>query len=349
MGEQELFTTELEIDDQAYQFQAVAITVANAAPPTSVLAQGVGEVISDDGLLDITIITLQETMQPTITNKLRTARYLMNLYGSALVGQKAELPGLYHFRAHRLKLTSSSPQAIVVDGEMVGTTPMEVACLPGAFTVIAPPQRRPSPVEKIAVLWAQRVSPSLSALIAALGVGGLLGIPIVFWLFMEIATGLLSAQTEAIETRILWQIHQLSHPLLDKVMLAISPEGSAEVAVPVFLITVSLLCWRRNYWKVLMLIFAYGGALIVNRELKLLFERPRPELWPPLIIEPTYSFPSWHALEGTVVYGTSTYLLAIAFPKFAKWIYGAAVLLVGTIGFSRLYLGVHWPLDVLAG
>ena len=349
MGEQELFTTELEIDGLAHQFQAVAITVANAAPPTSVLAQGVGEVVSDDGLLDITIVTLQQALQPTITNKLRVARHLINLYGSALVRKKAELPNLYHFRAERLKLTTSSPQEIVVDGEMVGTTPMEVACLPGALTVIAPLRRRPSPEEKIAVLWVQRVSPSLSALIAALGVGGLVAVPLTFWIFMEITTGLLSAQTEAIETRILWQIQQLSHPLLDKLMLAISALGSAEVAVPVFLITVSLLLWRRAYRVVLLLIIAYGGALIVNRELTLLFERPRPELWPPLITEPTYSFPSWHALQGTVVYGAIAYLLAMGFPRFAWWLYGGAILLVGAIGFSRLYLGVHWPLDVLAG
>ena len=125
MGQQELITAELEIDEQLYQFQAFAVTVANSAPPTSVLAQGVGEVVFDDGLLDITIITAKQALQPTITSKLRAARYLMNLYGSALIRTKNELPNLYHFRAKRLKLTTSSPQKIVVDGEMVGTTPLE--------------------------------------------------------------------------------------------------------------------------------------------------------------------------------------------------------------------------------
>ncbi len=349
MGQQELFTTELEIDGLVHQFQAVAITVANAAPPTSVLAQGVGEVVFDDGLLDITIITEKQARQPTITDKLRAAQYLMNLYGSALVRTKAELPDLYHFRAERLKLTTSPPQKIVLDGEMVGTTPLEVACIPGALTVLAPAQHRPSTVEKIAVLWVQRVSPSLSALIAALGVGGLVGVPIAFWVIMEITTELLPAQTEAIETSILWQIHQLSHPLLDRVMLAITALGNAEVAVPVFLITLSLLWWRRAYWEALMFIVACGGALIVNHELKLLFQRPRPNLWPTLITEPTYSFPSGHALQGTVLYGALAYFLAVGFPRFAWWIYGGAILLVGAIGLSRLYLGVHWPLDVLAG
>ena len=96
LGQQKLFTAEFTIDGQVHQFQAFAVTVANAAPPTSVLAQGVGEVIFDDGLLDITIITKKEAQQPTIKSKLQTARDLINLYGSALVKAKAELPNLYH-------------------------------------------------------------------------------------------------------------------------------------------------------------------------------------------------------------------------------------------------------------
>ena len=68
-----------------------------------------------------------------------------------------------------------------------------------------------------------------------------------------------------------------------------------------------------------------------------------------MITEHTYSFPSGHALQGTVLYGAISYLLAIRFPRFANWLYGGAMLLVGAIGLSRLYLGVHWPLDVVAG
>ena len=349
MGEQELFTTELEIDGLVHQFQAVAITVANAAPPTSVLAQGVGEVVFDDGLLDITIITLDRALQPTITNKLQAARYLMNLYGSALIKTKAELPNLYHFRAERLKLTTSSPQKIVVDGEMIGTTPLEMTCIPGALTVLAPAKHRRTPEEKIAVFWVQRVSPSLSALIAALGVGGLVGGPLALWVIREITTELLPAQTEAIETVILWQIQQLSNPMLERVMLTITALDTIEVVVPISLITVSLLWWRRAYWQVLMFILAGAGALIIDRELKLLFDRSRPDLWPSLMSEQNYSFFSEIVLQGTVLYGAIAYLLALRFPRFAKWIYGGAILLVGAIGLSRLYLGVHWPLDVLAG
>ncbi len=166
---------------------------------------------------------------------------------------------------------------------------------------------------------------------------------------MKITTELLLAQTEAIETKILWQIQQLSHPLLDRVMFAITVLVNPEVAVLVFLITLILLWWRRAHRENLIFTVVCGGSVILNQGLKLLFQRPRPELWPPLITEHTYSFPSGHALQGTVLYGASSYLLANRFPRWANWLYGGAILLVGAIGLSRLYLGVHWPLDVLAG
>jgi membrane-associated phospholipid phosphatase len=54
-------------------------------------------------------------------------------------------------------------------------------------------------------------------------------------------------------------------------------------------------------------------------------------------------------LQGTVLYGLIAYLLALWFPKWARWFYVGAILWVGVIGFSRLYLGSQWPFDVLVG
>jgi hypothetical protein len=174
------------------------------------------------GLLDITIITKQDAQQPTIKSKLQAARDLINLYGSALVKTKANLPNLYHFRTQRLRLTPASPEAIVVDGEMVDNTPLEVSSLPSALTVIAPAKRRPTSVEKVAGFWVQKIFPSVSALIAALGLGGLIGLPITFWLMKQLTSVWLPAQTEALETNILQSIQQLSSPFGDQVMLLIT-------------------------------------------------------------------------------------------------------------------------------
>lgn len=350
LGEQALFNAELEMEGKVHQFPAFAVTIANAAPPTSVLAQGVGEVIFDDGLLDITIITKQAAQQPTIKSKLQAARDLINLYGSALVKTKADLPNLYHFRTERLKLTTASPEAIVVDGEMVGDTPLEVTCLPSALTVIAPAKRRPTSVEKVAGFWVQRVFPSVSTLIAALGLGGLIGLPITFWLVRQITDVWVPARTEALELSILESIQQLSTPLGDQVMLLITRFGNPEVALPIFLIVLALLWWQRDYWKLLMGIVAFIGTRIINYQLGLLLEYSRPSVQPPSVMDESLAL-SFHGnyLQGTVLYGLIAYLLALQFPRLARWFYGGAVLWVGAIGFSRLYLGIQWPFDVVTG
>jgi diacylglycerol kinase family enzyme/membrane-associated phospholipid phosphatase len=349
LGEQEPFTAEITIDGEAYQFQAFAITIANAAPPTSVLAQGMGEVVFDDGLLDVTIITSQTVQQPTIRSRLQAARDLINLYGSALINTKAQLPNLYHFRAEQLTLKTSTPEQIVVDGEMIGDTPLQVRCLPAALSVIAPAKRQPTSVEQVAKFWVRRVFPSVSTLIAALGVGGLVGIPLTFWILQTLATQVLPAQTEVTETRILLQIQQLSTPLLDQLMLIVAKLGSLEVVVPILCVVLGLLGWRRDYWRLVLAIVAYIGAWILNQELRLLLDYARPDIQPPALSDQALAIPSGNLLQGTIVYGTIAYLLAISFPKRAAWFYVGAMLLVGGIGLSRLYLGIQWPFDILAG
>jgi len=350
LGEQALFNAEVEMGGQIHQFPAFAVTIANAAPPTSVLAQGVGEVIFDDGLLDVTIITKPAAQQPTMRGKLQAARDLVNLYGSALVKTKADLPNLYHFRTDRLKLTTNTPEAIVVDGEMVGDTPLEVSCLPAALTVVAPAKRRPNSVEKLAGFWVQRVFPSVSALIAALGLTGLIGLPIAFWLMRQITDVWIPAQTDTLEANILQAIQQFATPAGTQVMLVITRFGNPEVALPIFLMLLGLLWWQRDYWKLLMGLVAFMGTRLINYQLGLLLEVARPPIQPPLVTEAASAL-SFHGnyLQGTVLYGLMAYLLAQRFPQLARWFYVGAALWVGAIGLSRLYLGIQWPFDVLAG
>ncbi|WP_342746009.1 phosphatase PAP2 family protein [Brunnivagina elsteri] len=83
--------------------------------------------------------------------------------------------------------------------------------------------------------------------------------------------------------------------------------------------------------------------------LKELFTRTRPSLWKHIIDVGHYSFPSGHAMISLVIYGFISYVLAKEYPQYKKQIYAATTLLILTIGFSRLYLGVHWATDVIAG
>lgn len=129
LDEQPLFETEIEMDGTVERFQAGAITIANAAPITSVLAQGIGQVVFDDGLLDITIASA--------SSKLEAIRTVARLLGAALM-KPVESPNIVHMGAQRLKVTTTPPQKVVVDGEIIGTTPIEVECIPNGLSVFVP-------------------------------------------------------------------------------------------------------------------------------------------------------------------------------------------------------------------
>mgnify|MGYP002777002221 CR=1 FL=1 len=127
---QELFETEIDIEGEVHQLQAGAITIANTAPITSILAQGGGQVISDDGLLDVTIAAAETKLQ-AITGMLR-------MLGAALIKTGIEHQNLVHLCAKRMKVTTNPPQKVVLDGEIIGTTPIDIECIPGGLTVLVP-------------------------------------------------------------------------------------------------------------------------------------------------------------------------------------------------------------------
>lgn len=129
LNEQSLFDVELETEGQTHHLQAGAITIANAAPPTSVLAQGAGQVIYDDGLLDLTIATAASRLQAVTT--------ILRLFTSALIKSDPQNPNVFHGKVRSLKLKTDPPQKVVVDGEIIGTTPIEVECIPNGLTVFS--------------------------------------------------------------------------------------------------------------------------------------------------------------------------------------------------------------------
>ncbi|MCC5897878.1 MAG: methylglyoxal synthase [Phormidium sp. BM_Day4_Bin.17] len=124
------FDAEIEIDGEVRQFRADAITIANLAPPTSILAQGFGETIPDDGVLEITIGTTE--------NRLQALNALTSMVGAAILKTETQRDDIICLRASKLRVTANPAKNIVIDGDVVETTPVEVECLPKALTVIAP-------------------------------------------------------------------------------------------------------------------------------------------------------------------------------------------------------------------
>ena len=146
-------------------------------------------------------------------------------------------------------------------------------------------------------------------------------------------------------------LHAAATPFATKVFLAITALGSVEAIVPIGLIVTGLLAWRRRWVYASGWLVALVGGAALNVLLKQIFERPRPVFVDPIIVETSYSFPSGHAMDSLVMYGMLAYF-ALLFIK--PWrarmaILFGATLLVILIGFSRLYLGVHYFSDVIAG
>lgn len=129
--EHELFEVEMEVDGVLKTFQAGAITIANAAPPTSVMAQGMGQVLPNDGLLEVVIITAE--------TKLATVDAMIDLFGSGLTKTPIQREDTLGVRTRKVKVATHPPQKVVLDGEIIGTTPIEVECIPQSLTVLAPP------------------------------------------------------------------------------------------------------------------------------------------------------------------------------------------------------------------
>jgi undecaprenyl-diphosphatase len=109
--------------------------------------------------------------------------------------------------------------------------------------------------------------------------------------------------------------------------------------------------WRRRWLRLIVWLAALAGGEALNFLLKAWFARPRPQFADPLAVALYYSFPSGHAMMSLITYGLLAYFLFIGLPR--RWqrvpAVAALILLILLIGFSRLYLGVHYLSDILAG
>jgi undecaprenyl-diphosphatase len=117
------------------------------------------------------------------------------------------------------------------------------------------------------------------------------------------------------------------------------------------LATIAYLLLTRRRGAALLVVGAIGGGMIASALLKMGFERPRPDLVPHGMRVYTASFPSGHAMLSATTYLTLGALLARLhrLRRVKTFFLGLAITLTVLVGFSRVYLGVHWPSDVLAG
>lgn len=127
--------------------------------------------------------------------------------------------------------------------------------------------------------------------------------------------------------------------------------GGTAVLTLITIVAIGYLLINGQRGAALLLLVSVVGGTVLSNLLKLGFDRPRPDLVAHLVDVRTLSFPSGHAMLSAVTYLTLGALLARVQPRrrLKVYILAVAVTLTLMIGVSRIYLGVHWPSDVLAG
>ena len=169
------------------------------------------------------------------------------------------------------------------------------------------------------------------------------------FLFAWIADSMAHNRTQNFDWSVRTEVHKFASPALTKTMTAVSFIGGDGLVLAALAALALFLRARRRRAAVWLLV-TLAGALVLDLSLKYGFHRPRPTpFFGPL--PRTYSFPSGHALFSFCFYGVLAGLVAARVQSTAARaaIWTAAALLVLAIGFSRIYLGVHYPSDVLAG
>lgn len=198
--------------------------------------------------------------------------------------------------------------------------------------------------------WEWLVHHRLVSLLTTLPVAGLGFAALILWGFSKLASEVLEKETEVFDTTVLFSLRQIHKPGLNALMKGITFLGEPGFLIALTIGIGSILLLQRRVAEGIALPVSALGATGLNYLLKDVFARARPELWERSVNVNFYSFPSGHATVSLVIYGLIGYLLATHLSRnWRVWVVVATVLLILAIGLSRLYLGVHWPTDVIAG
>jgi undecaprenyl-diphosphatase len=186
----------------------------------------------------------------------------------------------------------------------------------------------------------------------------LMAVSLFVWAFVKIADEVVEGDTHALDRMLLLSLREAGDPAnpigpswVQEAARDITALGGHVVLTLVTLATLAYLLMTRKRSAALLVVAAVGGGMLLSTVLKMGFERPRPDLVPHAARVYTASFPSGHAMLSAVTYLTLGALLARVQPsrRLKTFLIGLAVVLTILVGVSRVYLGVHWPSDVLAG
>ncbi len=178
------------------------------------------------------------------------------------------------------------------------------------------------------------------------------------WGFVELADEVTEGDTQALDRHLLLALRNpadLADPLgphwVEELGRDLTALGGVGILTLFTLSILGFLLMRRKFHTALYLALSVGGGILVSSLLKMLFSRPRPDLVAHGAYVYTTSFPSGHSMMSTATFFTVAAILASQekSPQLRAYLLILATLLSLLVGVSRVYLGVHWPTDVLAG
>ena len=173
------------------------------------------------------------------------------------------------------------------------------------------------------------------------------GVLLPLWGFIELADELREAEAFPFDAPILQLAHAMARDGFDRLFLLFSALGYEYGVVPFDIALVVALAWRRRFRESIFAAVALGGSALLNIAAKQAFARNRPSLWESISPEHSFSFPSGHAMGSMTL---AAVLVLLALPTRWRWSAIAAMaVFVPIVGLSRIYLGVHYPSDILAG
>ena len=173
------------------------------------------------------------------------------------------------------------------------------------------------------------------------------GLLLPLWGFAELAEEVHEGEGFGFDLPLLGLAHEAGTAGLDQLLVAVTHLGYEWFVVPFDVLLVLALAMKRRVREVLFAGLALGGSALLNIAAKQVFARARPALWESLAPEHTFSFPSGHAM-GSMTLAWVVVLLAWS----TRWRWPVVLLAFPfalLVGLSRVYLGVHFPSDILAG
>jgi undecaprenyl-diphosphatase len=189
--------------------------------------------------------------------------------------------------------------------------------------------------------WLRALTPRAFALFGA-AIAASIGFAI---LAAEIRAGALDRLDRTVELA----IHRLDAGPTDLAMEAAARIGANVVLLPVVAGVTALAIRMRRRAVAIILVIDTVVVIAAYSALKVMFSRERPRLFDKIALPTGYSFPSGHAMSAVGIYGVIAAALIALYPQARRPVIAAAIALIAMIGLSRIYLGVHWPSDVVGG